>query len=196
MHTFKQFVLQERFKNLLPHHEDEKTKHAGHVFDMVQKAYHSIGGIHGSGFKNPDDMVKNIPMWKLHTDSTGKVRGVALYKDKTGRKRVAMASDGSDEGKAGLSNIIKGDISQKRSHAEISGPSLSFHKKQIGDIRPHALSRAEAQKAMPGERLGVPHPNDPELLRHPELKNHFYTRNIGGETHTKLMVGTPGKRIK
>ena len=196
MDTFKDFILNERFQNLLPQHEDEKHKHSQHVFGMVQKAYQSLGGIHGSGFKNPADMVKNIPMWKLHKDSTGKVRGVALYKDKTGRKRVAMASDGSNEGKSGLANIIKSDVSQHRSHAEISGPSLSFHKKQIGDLRPHALSREAAQKAMPGDRLGVPHPNDPELVRHPELKDHFYTREIGGETHTKLMIGTPGKKLK
>jgi hypothetical protein len=196
MQTFKSFLLQERFLNLLPQHKDAKLGHSEHVFNMVKKAYEHLGGIHGSGFKDPDDMVKNIPMWKLHKDSEGRVRGVALYKGKNGRKRVAMASDGSPEGKKGLANIIKSDITQKRSHAEISGPSLSFHKKQIGDLKPHVLSREDAQKAMPGETLGIPHPNDPELVRHPELKDHFYTRDIGGETHTKLMVGTPGKKIK
>lgn len=196
MHSFKDFLIQESFLNLLHQHEEQKHEHAKHVFDMVQKAYERIGGIHGSGFKSHEDMVKNIPMWKLHRDSEGKVRGVALYKDKGGRKRVAMASDGTDEGKKGLANIIKSDITQKRSHAEISGPSLSFHKKQLGDLKPHVLTHEQAQKMMPGEKLGKPHPDDPELLNHPELKHHFYTRDIGGETHTKLMLGTTGKSIK
>ena len=195
MDSFKDFLLQERFLNLLPHHEDQKRQHSEHVFNMVKNAYEHIGGIHGSGFGSHEEMVKKIPMWKLHKDSEGKVRGVALYKDKGGRKRVAMASDGTNEGKKGLANIIKNDITQQRSHAEISGPSLSFHKKHLGDLKPHVLTHEHAQKLMPNEKLGRPHPNDPELLRHPELKDHFYTRDIGGETHTKLMLGTPGKPI-
>ena len=47
---------------------------------MIQKAYADQGGMHGSGFKSPEDMVKNIPMWKL-SKKDGKVTSVAMYKD-------------------------------------------------------------------------------------------------------------------
>lgn len=196
MITFKQY-LSEGFTNLLPDHEAEKHKHAEHVFNMVQHAYSPIGGIHGSGFKNHHDMVKNIPMWKLHKDSTGKVRAAALYKDKEGRKRVAIASDGSPEGKKGLSNIVKNDIQRGRSYAEISGPSLSFHKKQVDNLAHHAIPHHEVKRLMPDDeiRTHVPH-DDPEVQRHPELKKHFYQRKIGDTWHTKIAVGTPGHTIK
>lgn len=198
MLSFKDFFLQERFQNLLPQHEDEKHKHAEHVFNMVHDAYKPVGGIHGSGFNSHHEMVKKIPMWKLHKDSEGKVRAAALYKDKEGRKRVAIASDGSKEGKKGLANIITNDIKQGRSYAEISGPSLSFHKHHLGDMRKHALPHHEVKRLMPDDEIRkVPNPHeDPEVQRHPELKKHFYQRKIDGEWHTKIAVGSPGNTIK
>jgi hypothetical protein len=89
MFSFKDF-LSEGFSILQSHHEDEKNDHAEHVFNMVQNAYSSIGGIHGSGFKDHKDMVKNIPIWKLHKDHTGKVRAVGLYKVKNGKDRKSV----------------------------------------------------------------------------------------------------------
>ena len=197
MESFKNFIT-ERFENLLPHHTEAKQKHAEHVFGMVQNAYKSIGGIHGTGFKDHHDMVKNIPMWKLHKDSTGKVRAAALYKDKDGRKRVAIASDGSEEGKKGLANIVKNDVKQKRSYAEISGPSLSFHRKQLGDeIHKHILSHEHVKRLMPDDEIRkVPNPeHDAEVQRHPDLAKHFFQRKISGEWHTKIALGTPDKKI-
>lgn len=44
---------------------------------------------------SPDDMVKNIPFWKLYTKND-KVIMALLYKDKNGRKIVALGIDGSD----------------------------------------------------------------------------------------------------
>ena len=129
MINFKDF-LNEGFSILKPEHEDEKHEHAEHVYNMVQNAYRSIGGIHGSGFRDHHDMVKNIPIWKLHKDHTGKVRAVGLYKVKNGKtKRVAVATDNSSDGKKGLKHIVKNDLSSRRAFVETSGPSLNFHKK-------------------------------------------------------------------
>lgn len=194
MKSFSEFLI-EKFTNLLPHHEEEKQQHAHHIFKMVNDAYSHIGGIHGSGFESPESMVKNIPMWKIHKNSEGKPNAVALYKDKEGRKRVAIASDGTHDGKSGLSKIIKDDVLRGRSYAEISGPSLSFHKKIIPDLKNHTFKRSEVKK-FSNEEIRVPKPHDPELVKHPELKDHLYQRKIGNEWHTKIMVGKRENPIK
>lgn len=189
MKTFKQF-LDEGFSILHSEHEEEKAKHSKHVFHMVQKAYEHIGGIHGSGFKDHHDMVKNIHTWKMHRDSDGKVRAVGLYKHKNGQmKRVAVATDGTKEGKKGLSHIVNHDLKNKRAYVETSGPSLNFHKKVHGDVKKYALTHKEVRSRLKGDEIRrAPH-DDPEVKRHPELKDHFYQRKIGNEWHTKVALG-------
>lgn len=196
MLTFKQY-LEERFINLLSQDEAKKQEHAKHVHDMLTKSYADQGGIQGSGFENPESMVKKIPMWKLHK-SDGKVRAAALYKDKGGRKRVAIATDGSDEGKKAAARIMVDDIRQGRSYGETSGKSLSFLKKHAGDhLKKHVKSFEEASSIAKesGDEVRRPPDDDPDVTRHPEYRDHFYQRQIGGEWHTKLMVGTTGKTI-
>lgn len=189
MKSFIAFIT-EGFQILHHEHGEEKAKHAQHVYNMVQNAYHSIGGIHGNGFKDHHDMVKNIPIWKMHKDHIGKVRAVGLYKVKDGKaKRVAVATDNTREGKKGLSHIVKHDLKNKRAYVETSGPSLNFHKKVHGDIRKYALTHSEVKRRMPDDEIRKAPHDDPEVVRHPELKKHFYQRNIGGQWHTKIALG-------
>lgn len=197
MLTFKQYQkldLQERFINLLQGDEDRKNQHAAEVHSMLQKAYSKIGGIHGSGFSSPEEMVKKIPMWKMFKHE-GQIKAVKLYKDKEGRKSVAVATDGSPEGKAGLSMMMRDDATQKRSYGEMSDKALSTFKKSTGgDLRKHVIPVHRAAK-LAGEELRKPPADDPDVARHPEVAQHFYQRKIGGEWHTKLMVGTPHNSI-
>ena len=174
----------------------EKNAHAKEVFGLIQKAYADQGGIQGSGFNPPEDMVKNIVMWKL-SKKGGKVTSVALYRDRSGRKRVAIATDGSDHGKKAIGDVVKQDLKQERAHMEVSGKSLSFLKKQI-NVKDHAHS-FEAAKAFHdsyGDEISRPPADDPEVLRHPELKDHFYQRKIGSDLHTKIFLGHMNKTIK
>jgi len=196
MHTFKKF-LQERFINLL-HDDPRKQQYAHEVHGMLQKAYEKIGGIHGSGFRSPEDMVKNIPMWKLHKKG-GKIRGAVLYKDTNGRKSVATATDGSEEGKKGVAEIYRDDVVRGRAYGERSASALSFTKKVVGaeHLKKHIIPYHHVQKTL-GDDTEIRRPphDDPEIQRHPEFKDHFYQRQIGGHWHTKLMFGTPGKNLK
>lgn len=190
MKSFLTFI-DEGFKILRSEHHDDKAEHAEHIHNMVHTAYKSIGGIHGNGFKDHHDMVKHIPVWKMHKDEHGKVRAVGLYKIKDGvHKRVAIASDGTREGKTGLKHIVKHDLHNKRAFAEISGPSLNFHKKVHGaSLSKYALTHDEVKKKLPGSEIRkVPH-DDAEVQRHPDLKHHFYQRQIGGVWHTKIALG-------
>lgn len=196
MRTFKEY-LSERFINLLPGDEEKKQEHAAHVHGMLQAAYKDQGGIHGSGFNSPDDMVKKIPMWKLHRQG-GKIRAASMYKDKEGRKRVAIATDGSDEGKKAAASMMVDDLRQGRSYGEVSGKSLSFMKKHAGEhLRKHVKKYSEAEDILRkgGDEIRPVPDDDPEVTRHPEYRDHFYQRRIGNEWHTKLMVGSHGKKI-
>lgn len=196
MLTFKQYI-QERFINFLPKDIEKKREHASAVHGMLQKSYESQGGLHGSGFGSPEEMTHKIPMWKVHK-SGGAIRAAAMYKDKEGRKRVAIGTDGSEEGKKAAAHIMLHDLHQGRSYGETSGRSLSFMKKHIPNFHSHVkdYAAAAAIAGKDGEEIRKPPETDAEVQRHPEFANHFYQRKIGDELHTKLMVGTPGKTIK
>jgi hypothetical protein len=187
--------LTERFINLLPGDTVKKDQVKDQVFDMLQQAYADQGGIAGNGFKSPDDMVANIPFWKLNRKD-GRIVVVGMYKDTLGRKRVAMATDGTPVGKAAAAEMAVSDLLQGRAYGETSGKSLSFIIKQV-DITPFLIPYDQVEKLMTqrGDEVQRPAADDPELIRHPNLKDYLYTRIIGGAPHTKVMVGTPNKSI-
>jgi hypothetical protein len=195
MLTFKQF-LEERFINLL-HDDPRKHQYAHEVHHLVQKSYEKIGGIHGTGFKSPHDMVKNIPMWKLKKKE-GKVVSAVLYKDKSGRKSVATASDGTEHGKKGVAEIYKEDLKRGRSYGERSSAALSYTKKIVGseEMKKHVVPYHHVHKHLDAsDEIRKPPHDDPDVQKHPEFKEHFYQRKIGNEWHTKLMLGKPGMKI-
>jgi len=195
MLSFNQFVI-ERFINLIGN-DPRKKEHADHVKSMLDSSYEEIGGIHGSGFKDAEDMQKNIPMWKLHK-SEGKVRAAALYKDKNGRKMVAVASDGSREGKRAAGKMVTADLKTGRAYGEQSSKLLASMKAHVGSehLAKHIVPYHEVHHHLDqGDEIRRPPANDPELKAHPEYAHHFYQRKIGGEWHTKLMLGKPGNKI-
>lgn len=188
-------VLIERYVNLFD--PEKKKAYADVVWDMLQNAYAKIGGIRGSGFSSKEDMIKNIPFWKV-AKKDGRVVAVALYKDKGGRKMIASATDGTREGRDKLEAMGKEDIVLQRSYAEVSSNALKFmlaRWKGPGDIKRYMILPKDAEKVL-GDELKYPVPDDdPEAIAHPELKDYFYQREIGGRYHTKLMIGTPRKKL-
>jgi hypothetical protein len=191
MLRFNDFLV-ETFINL-KHGEEKMLQHADHVYGMLQKAYEPVGGL--AGFTSPQDMVKNIPMWKLHKKD-GQIRAAMMYKDKEGRKAVAMASDGTHEGKKSLGKMLTDEFSRNRSYGELSDPALTFLKRHLpdGGLKKIAVHPDQVAK-IAGEEIRKPPADDHHLKRHPELADHFYQRNIGGHWHTKLMIGQPGNKI-
>ena len=188
--TFDEY-LTETFLNLFS--SPDKMKHKDEVFALLQASYAPIGGLKGAGFNSPDDMVQNVPFWKLIRKSS-KIVAVAMYKDKYGRKRVAVGSDGSPEGKAAVASIFKADFS--RAYFEISSRSLNFHVKILGyDFIKNYAFKPEDVAKITGDEISAPPVNDSEVKTHPPLKDFFYQREIGGSKHTKILLGTPGKKI-
>lgn len=190
MKEFTQF-LNERFVNAFS--TEEKTPLADEVWDIIQKSYAKIGGIHGSGFKNKQNMIDAIPMWKA-VRKNGKIVAVALYKDKEGRKRVAVGTDGSEDGKKGIFEIAKHDFT--RAYFEVSGPSFGSLKRELGiEFLKQYVKSVEEAEYISGEKFGPPDESDKMFTGTPELQKYMYSRDIGGTAHTKIMFGTNGKKI-
>jgi hypothetical protein len=177
--------MTERFVNLFK--PNDKEQYADVVWDMLQKSYESIGGIKGSGFRSKEDMVKNIPMWKL-VRRNGEIVAGSMYKDKDGRKGVASFTNGTPEGKQGLMMIKKEDFS--RAYFEMSKSALGFSAKTLGIdfLVKNAWTKEEAAKKLKKELFDVP-ASDSHVKKFPELVPYMYQRELGGKLETKVLFG-------
>lgn len=190
--------LNENYKNFILN-KDMKEKYKNEVWDLIQDSYSAIGGIKGSGFSSPDDMIANIPFWKVYTKNN-KVLMVVLYKEKSGRKLVALEIDGSPLSKAMLTKVII--QSPKNSFMELQSNLLSFAYKNIGhDIfTKFVISKEEIQKLLnkPVEDVDIDKLDRNDIKTYqkfPQLYEYFYMRNINGEKKLKIALGTPNKNI-
>ena len=179
MLAFRKFIT-EKYKNFLSKDSSKKSEYAEEVYELLNNAYAPIGGIKGSGFSSPQDMVKTIPFWKLGFDS-GRLVAVVMYKDVgEGRKLVAVGSTRDAEGKKKLKEIFKQEFA--RSYAEISDPLLAWFNRAYPDLmKKYRMKVTDAVKIQP------------EIT---PIDDYFYSRKIGGSHHTKIMLGTIGKKIK
>lgn len=183
MKSLNEYIsLVERYVNAFQADTAIRAKYAEQVWEILQASYKKIGGIKGNGFNDIQDMIDNIPFWKLGVRN-GKVHAVMMYKDKSGRKGVAAGTDGSQEGKQFLKDILVNDFG--RSYIEASHDLLRFMKYNFPDeVARHTVAPAQAKQILGKDVATVA--DDPEE----------YTRTIGGETIRKRMMGTPGRRIK
>lgn len=171
--TFLQF-LKESYVDLFS--DEEKSKYAELVFDLVQKSYAKKGGILGNGFRSPEDMVKNIKHIKLSRRNNKVVAGF-LYKDKNGRKLVAGFTDGSREGKIEFAKMLKDEFTNNRgTYSEISAEILEYMKKYVSTDVSKYLLPAELAKEVLDDEIEITEENT-------------YVRNIGGEPHEKILIG-------
>ena len=184
-------IIAEKFVNAFL--DNEKAMYADEVWDILVSSYSSIGGLKGAGFESKQAMINNIPFWKL-VKKNGNIVAVAMYKDKNGRKRVAIGSDGTELGKLALQEIIKADFA--RAYVELSGKSLSFMIKTVGIefVKSYIKTVEEVQQL---SKDPVFDPTDTFLMnKFPTLVPYMYDRHLAnGEAVTKIMVGTSGNKI-
>jgi hypothetical protein len=179
----KLMQLTETYSNLFLDDKAQRQKYAQQLFNMLTVAYESIGGIKGSGFNSPQDMVDVIPMWKLSRQGDT-IKAAMLYKDKHGRKMVALATDGTQEGKMHLARMVKEEDSQQRSYTELSARALVFYKKMLGEEGLDAVT-TPSREAVKILKLN---PDEYKIISDTE-----YQRLFQGEWITKRMVGFIGK---
>ena len=209
MKSFKSFIHQEsnemvleRFVNLFEKDIEERKKYAEEVWNILQTTYAKIGGIKGNGFNNVDDMIQNIPFWKL-VRKNGKIVTVVMYKTKDGRKLVACGTDGSNEGKEGLLAILMNDMqdpinkSTSRAFFEVSDKLLFFIVNRLGYdfVKKFVVELPEVKRIMSRDEILPILSDDIEAKNHPLLAKYFYRRDIGGHLHTKIMIGVDGKYL-
>ena len=181
-----------------------KQKYKDAVWTILQQSYAAIGGIKGNGFSSPEEMIKKIPMWKIAIRD-GQVRAVVLYKDKNGRKTVAVGTDGSQDGSDFVNDIFKNEIT--RSYGEKSKSALGKMMKLIpwNVLEPYVISPDRVIEMNPHDSV-IPIVDIPEqdwpadacltLSKYPMLKDYGYLRDIGGNMVFKIMIGSPGISIK
>lgn len=180
MINFKEYLLQESIVNLF--NKEDKEEYKEEIFNLLQKAYAKIGGLKGSGFNSPDDMVLNIPMWKI-IKRNNNITAVFMYKSKPNRKIVAIATDGTTQGKVDLKNILKDEFKLNRSYIEVSGPLLKFIKVIMGPDY---------------DNIKIPSDTVAKLINNEEIRiiNDFeYQRNFKGEWVTKIMLGNINSKV-
>ena len=170
-------VLTETYLNLLSS-DERRTIYAPMVYELLQNSYKSIGGLKGRGFESPTDMMDNGPFWKL-SKRGDTIVAVFMYKNKDGRKRVAMGTDGSSVGKYDLAKMLIDEYLTKRAYAEISGSSLRFHQKILGnDLDRISIPSHVAINKFP-----------PDTVRLIDGEKYDYEHYINGNWMVKRMVG-------
>lgn len=184
MVSFKEFLLNESYKNLTS--KEEKEKYAKEVYSLLQSAYSKIGGLKGNGFQSKEDMIEKIPFWKLFIFQ-GRVIACSMYKDKQGRKRVAIGSirDKSDpdykKSKSIVFQMMKDDAVFHRSYGEISGSMITAYKKLIPNFFEEYCIPSDKVKEIDNSIIPT--------------GKYTYKREIGGEMIEKVMYGELGKGI-
>ncbi|PNW26939.1 hypothetical protein [Formosa algae] len=178
--------------------QKEKTLYANTVYNLLEDAYSSCGGINlASGFKNADDMIKNIPVWRL-TFNNNELISVMLFKVKSNKlKMVAYAP---------LTNIDpvirKSDLQfmLNNSFAELSGKLLSITLKEIKSTWRAFVSKSPKQTLKKGiitlstylKTKALPKNSEGMYWKlkkdYPELLEYCYLRKIGNEFKLKILV--------
>lgn len=184
MLSFKEYLNEESLQERVispgfnKDHEHHREKHRGEMHDMIHKAYKSLGGYAGqkSGSKEESKAI--------HHDIThsgikavkrnGKLSAVALYKKQHGRKSIASATDGSEQGKKDFVKTKVEDHEHKRAWGEVSGKVEAIHKKIGTPDIPASKAKKLTGKDVKPHKDGV-----------------HYDRKIGDTMHTKKMVGHP-----
>lgn len=161
-----------------PEHEKYREQHRSEMHDMIRSAYKPIGGYGGLGHgtKEESDAIHHDITHSLikATKRDGHITSVNLYKAQHGRKSIASATNGTDQGKKDFLKAKTEDHTQKRAWGEVSGAVEHIHKK----MGVPAIPASHAKKLL-GKDV-EPHDD----------KEH-YDRMIGGHKHTKIMMGHP-----
>ena len=134
MLSFKNFLLERVLSiGLNPDHERFRDQHRNEIHDMIRKSYSPIGGYAGFSSGSEEESkaihsdISNSVIKAVKRD--GKITALNLYKKQHGRKSIASATDGSDQGKKDYLKTKLEDHEQKRAWGEVSGAVEHISKK-------------------------------------------------------------------
>lgn len=165
-------LICERFINAF--NKDEMRKYADQVWDILVKAYEYCGGM--AGMDSVDQLIAETDIWKM-VRKNDKIVAVMTYSSKrSGRKMCYGGQDGSPEGNVAFKKILEEDykLKDRESWAEVSGAVEVNSLKQGAMPIPAYI----AEIIMSDKKFD-------KILD----DGFHYVRKIGGQPHTKLMVG-------
>ena len=165
-----EIALFEHVVNL--HTTEDKEKYIDAVWDMLQAAYAGIGGFKSATSK--EDLIQNTSIWKL-VRRGGKLVSVGIYRDLHGRKSIAIATDGTMQGKKDIMKLKDDDLKLQRAWCECSGAAEALMKR----AKAVPLDNKLAAKLTGKEIIGY------------DVDGVHYTRLIQGEPHVKVIYGFP-----
>lgn len=163
----------------------EKSYHHDQIHHILKSSYKNIGGYAGhehnsdaehkaisNDINNPNHIIKLNKKNDI-------VSAVAIYRKQHGRKRIAIGTDGSPEGKHHINNLIRDDNKFKRSWSEASGATEHLNKKHGTP----EISNTEAER-LTSKKIDKLNPDN------------SYDRKIGTEVRTKRLMGHTGNDWK
>jgi hypothetical protein len=157
--------------------DEEKEEFADEIFDLINTAYTPIGG--NPNYKSSNDVVggeREANYMVIDLDDDPEFDAVKISKSKgAGNKSVAMGHDDTPPAKSAAVNITAIMLKEPGHYIEVSG--------KLKDILmskgvPVVTDKETIEKAMAGKEIEM---ND----------DGTYSRMIGGEKHTKTLMGNP-----
>ena len=157
--------------------DEEKSKFSEEIFDLINNAYTPIGG--NPNYQSPSDVdgsEGDANYLVIDFDDDPEFDAVVVDKRKpSGVKGAAMGHDGSREARSLAVNFLAIMLKNKGHYIEVSGKLKDI---LIAKGVPVLTDKETIQKVMKGKNIEM---ND----------DGTYQRYLGGEIHTKTMMGNP-----
>ena len=157
--------------------DDEKDEFADEIFDLINTAYSPLGG--HPNYKSPTDVVGaegEANYMVIDLDDDDDLDAVKVDKNRAGgNKSVAMGHDGSSPAKSAAVNITAIMLKEPGHYVEVSGKSKDI---LMSKGVPVVTDRDTIMRVLKGKDIEM---ND----------DGTYSRHIGGERHTKTLMGNP-----
>jgi hypothetical protein len=157
--------------------KDEQDEFADEIFNLINTAYSSIGG--NPNYKSSSDVIgseTDATYMVIDLDDDPDFDAVKVSKTKgAGNKSVAMGHDGSKPARSAAVNITALMLKEPGHYIEVSGKLKDI---LIAKGVPIVTDKETIEKVMKGKDIEM---ND----------DGTYSRMIGGEKHTKILMGNP-----
>ena len=156
---------------------DEKVEYAKNIFDLINTAYAPIGG--NINYKSTADVLgaeSDADYEVVNIDDDPEPEALISYKEKgSGKKLTALGHDGSPEAKSKSLNRMAALLKEPGYYLEVSGKLQDI---LLAKGAPVVKDKDLIQKVLKGKKLEF-------------NEDGTYQRFIGGEKHTKTLLGKP-----
>jgi len=156
---------------------DEKVEYAKDIFDLINTAYAPIGG--NINYKSAADVLGaeiDADYEVVNIDDDPEPEALISYKEKgSGKKLTALGHDGSPEAKSKSLNRMAALLKEPGYYLEVSGKLQDI---LLAKGAPVVKDKDLIQKVLKGKKLEF-------------NEDGTYKRAIGGEVHTKTLLGKP-----